>query len=471
MSQQARTTLLAFGLGVSAAVVTGAGVAGAAWLGFFGPVQTVYFATILYALVGSLIATRQPRNSVGWLMIAMALLAALSVVPFDLGAWLVTTRPGLRTAGIDALWLASWLWILPFGLGFPLIIVRFPTGQRTERWRWIDVVSVAGTVFFAFAMALRPGPIYPQEIGTNPIVFSGAQGLEAAGWTIGLVLLAIAYALAVTSLALRLRRAHGEERQQLKWMGGASALLVASFVFAATANVVGHVSLLAALVPLSVVSIAVPLALGVAILSYRLYDIDMIIDRALLYAALTAVLAGLYTLVIGLSQRLFVVYTGQRSDGAVLVTAFAVATAFTPVKNGLERLADRRIARRDPVVALRRLASAIDSVVTVLDTERLARQVVEDSVVLFGAAGAELYVKGGGADRLYHAGAHVDAAEAVVPLHSKGEVVGRLELGSRRGHTGYSVRELTALRAVADAIGEVFALASEPRTATNGGKV
>jgi hypothetical protein len=165
--------------------------------------------------------------------------------------------------------------------------------------------------------------------------------------------------------------------------------------------------------------------------------------------------------VIGLSQRLFVIYTGQRSDAAVLVTAFVVATAFTPVKGGLESIAMRRIARRDPVVALGRRVAAIESVLTVVDTRRLAQQVVDDSVALFGAEGAQLFVAAGSGDRLFQARGHIDGPKAVVPLNADGRVVGRLELGSRRGNTAYSHRELVALRSLGNALGEVFALAAE----------
>jgi hypothetical protein len=453
--------LLAWSLGIFAALLIAAGIAFSAAVGFFGPIQTIYFTAVLYAIVGSLIASRQPRNPVGWLMIAVALLTGLSVVPFDLGDWVTTRLPQAQPLGIVLLWLASWLWIIPFGTGFPLTIVRFPTGRVTSLWWTIDVLSVAGTILFALAMAARPGPLYPLDTVANPFGLAGARPVVSATWTAGLAMMAAAYVLAVTSLTLRLHRAHGDEQQQLKWIGAAALLMVGSFAFCVLANVAYHVSLLAALVPLSIVSLTVPVAFGVAMLRYRLYDIDLIINRAFVYGGLTAVLAGLYTVVIALSQRLFVIYTGQRSDAAVLVTAFLVATAFTPVKGGLETMAMSGIARRDPVVALRRRAAAIESVLAVVDTRRLAQQVVDDSVALFGAEGAQLYVTAGTRDRLFHARGHIDGPEAVVPLSANGRVVGRLELGSRRGNTAYSDRELAALRALGNALGEVFSLAAE----------
>jgi hypothetical protein len=461
VTHRIRVPMLAWSLGVFAALLIAAGMAGSAAAGFFGPVQTIYFTALLYAIVGSMIAARQPHNSVGWLMIVMALLTGLSVVPFDLGDLVTTRLPRAEPVGIVLLWLASWSWIVPCGTGLPLTIVRFPTGRVTSMWWTIDVLSVAGTILFAFSMAVWPGPLYPLDSVSNPFGFAGPRPLIGTMWAVGLAMMAAAYGLAVTSLVLRLRRARGDEQEQLKWIGAAALLMVGSFAYCVLANVVYHVSLLAALVPLSIVSLTVPAAFGVAMLRHRLYDIDLIIDRALVYGGLTAVLAGLYTLVIALSQRLFVIYTGQRSDAAVLVTAFVVATAFTPVKGGLESIAMRRIARRDPVVALRRRVAAIESVLTVVDTRRLAQQVVDEAVALFGAEGAQLYVGAGSHDRLFQARGHIDGPEAVVPLNAAGRVVGRLELGSRRGNTAYSHRELMALGALGNALGEVFQLAAE----------
>ncbi len=460
MTQAGKLPMLSWTLGVLAALLIAAGIAGSAAVGFFGPIQTIYFTAILYAVVGSMVAARQPRNPVGWLMIAMALFSGLSVVPFDVGEWVTQRWAQDRPLGILLLWLASWLWIIPFGTGLPLTVVRFPSGRLTSNWWTVDLLSVAGTILFAFSMAARPGPLYPLGVVSNPFGLEGARPLVATMWTGGLGMMAAAYVLAVTSLVLRLRQAHGDERQQLKWIGAAALLMVGALIFCVLANVVYHFSLLAALVPLSIVSLIIPVAFGVAMLRYRLYDIDLIIDRAIVYGGLTAMLAGLYTVVIALSQRLFVLYTGQRSDAAVLVTAFVVATAFTPVKGGLESVAMRRIARRDPVVAMRRRVDAIESVLTVVDTRRLAQQVLDDAVALFGAEGARLYLASGTRERVIHARGRVDAPAAVVSLSANGRVVGRLELGSRRGNTAYSHRELAALRTLGEALGEVFELAA-----------
>jgi hypothetical protein len=450
---------LAWKLGLLAAALIAAGLWGSAAEGFFDPVLTVLLSAGLYGIVGAMIASRQPHNSTGWLMLAVTLVWAVSVLPFDFGSWVVASGVGPRPIGVASLWIGSWLWVLPFGLGLPAILGRFPGGRLRSHWVVIDLLSVAGTVLFGFALAFRPGPMYPVGLIANPLGQPGATQTIALVSAVGLILVLIAYGLAVLSIGRRLLRAHGDERQQLKWVTVSACLVVASLGFGVGGHIAYHLSLLPALVPVSVATLTLPIALGVAILRYRLYDIDLIINRAFVYGGLTAILAGLYTLVVALSQRLFVFYTGQRSD-AVVLTAFVVATAFTPVKDGLQKLADRRLRLRDPAAALQGLGGSIESVVNVLDTPRIARRLVQDATEAFEAGGGKLYLNPHDA-RPFHAIGRVDRPEAVVALHGNGQIVGRLILGSRRGDAPYSRREMAALQYAADSLGQALVLARE----------
>ena len=150
--------------------------------------------------------------------------------------------------------------------------------------------------------------------------------------------------LVVSTVALfdRVRRGGAEERQQIKWFAFAGAVVLASFVLQAGTRLAPELAGAADLLAILGLS-AIPAAVGVAILRYRLYDIDLIINRTLVYVLLTAVLAGVYTAVVALFQRMFVALSGQGSDLAIVMTLFVLATVFTPIKNTLQERVDRRI--------------------------------------------------------------------------------------------------------------------------------
>ena len=243
------------------------------------------FLLVLFAATGALVAARRPRNPIGWLLLTTAVSFAALQFAERLG-WhnlLADRAVGDRVA--DWLWVANWIWILAVAPIFIFIPLLFPTGRPlSRRWRvavWGTAVIVAS---FVLTSALRSGPL------ENYTAVDNRFGVVSAG--ISEVLFALCGAAAfisVGSLALRFRRAHGVERQQIKWVWGAGTLLVVCFVASALAQ--GPLGEDADSI-LFVGLLAVPAAVAVAILRYRLYDIAVVVNRTLVYGSLTAALGS-----------------------------------------------------------------------------------------------------------------------------------------------------------------------------------
>jgi hypothetical protein len=296
-----------------------------------------------YAAVGALIVSRDRRNLVGWLLLVIALAFALQ----GLGESYVTVddAPARGAVGLAAqsLWFA---WFAATGIALPLV---FPTGRLlTPRWRPVVWLGAAALVLSAAGAAFKPGRLDLAEPVPNPLGASGGwvQVADAVA-TAGSVLTAIAFALAVTSLIVRIRRSRGTERAQLKWHAlvgvlAAMALAIASPVLLfpggwrdVTATIGWGGFLLCAIV-------GIPAATGIAILRHGLYDIDVVIRRTLVYGALTATLAGGYLGGVLLAQLII----GAESSFAIALSTLAMAALFRPALARIQALVDRRFYRR-----------------------------------------------------------------------------------------------------------------------------
>ncbi|HYH89294.1 MAG TPA: hypothetical protein VEX67_08670 [Solirubrobacteraceae bacterium] len=296
------------------------------------------FLLVLFAATGALVAARRPRNPIGWLLLTTAVSFAALQFAERLG-WhnlLADRAVGDRVA--DWLWVANWIWILAVAPIFIFIPLLFPTGRPlSRRWRvavWGTAVIVAS---FVLTSALRSGPL------ENYTAVDNRFGVVSAG--ISEVLFALCGAAAfisVGSLALRFRRAHGVERQQIKWVWGAGTLLVVSFVASALAQ--GPLGEDADSI-LFVGLLAVPAAVAVAILRYRLYDIAVVVNRTLVYGSLTAAL-GLFYLGSVLLLQLILRPVTEESSLAVAVSTIAVAGLFRPARARIQELVDMRFYRR-----------------------------------------------------------------------------------------------------------------------------
>jgi hypothetical protein len=298
-------------------------------------------ALVSAATVGAVLASRRPRHPVGWLLLAQVTTNLGTGAAAQYLAW-GQLAPGGPLPATRAVALAY-----PASAGGGLLLLGFvllltPTGTLpSPRWRWWASAMVAVPLLLAVAVTLAPGPVDPSQLVLgSPFDLLGLGGALLVVNQLALAFTTLAVAVCAGSLVARFRRARGVERQQLRWVALAAALLVV----AAGAALVGL-----ALDAPEVVTWAIsawvaglPLALGAAILRYRLYDLDRIISRTLAYGLLTVLLGlGYAGIVLGLGQLL-----GQGSSLVVAAATLVVAAVFQPARRRIQQAVDRRFNRR-----------------------------------------------------------------------------------------------------------------------------
>jgi hypothetical protein len=304
---------------------------------------------VSFSTVGGLIAPRlPPHNLIGWLFCTIGLIGAMRLFVAEYAIVTLLAEPGSplgRLPGGEALaWVSSWLWVVHIGL-FLFLALLFPDGRPpSPRWwpfAWIaGMVIVAGTV----AVAFWPETAAGFDLTNHPI------GIEVATDVVNPVE-TILYSLALvamSSLVVRLRRSKGVKRQQVKWFAYAVVMLAISAILAygvfETIGMRWLAWISSVLVIVGVVGL--PVAVGIAILRYRLYNIDLLINRTLVYGSLTAVLILVYVGSVVLLQELFLTLTGEQSQLAVVVSTLAIAALFNPLRRRIQGFIDRRFYRR-----------------------------------------------------------------------------------------------------------------------------
>ena len=310
---------------------------------------------LAFPLVGALIASRRPKNAVGWLCLAVGLLFTLAGA-FDYYGYYGAATPGSIPFPVAMAGISDWIWVPAVGLLGTYVLLLFPDGRLpSRRWRPLAWLSGAVIVLLSVAVLLAPGRLGNLAGVRKPFGIEGAEWLTVGAGPL-LVLLPLCMLASALSLVLRYRRSGGEERQQIKWIAFAASVVVVlyaiamivSFVFPeeswTTAGSVWWLNLLTYAVLASFT--IVPIAVGTAILKYRLYEIDIIINRALVYGTLTVTLVALYFGGIVVLQRLFVLLTGQRSTLAVVASTLLIAALFTPMRRRIQSFIDRRFFRQ-----------------------------------------------------------------------------------------------------------------------------
>jgi hypothetical protein len=300
---------------------------------------------LVWSVVGSLLAARRPSHPIGWLLAGTALVRAIYECCFGYAAYGLVAHPGSLPAALPVALLyrpLEPLWIL---LGPALVFLLFPDGRLpSRRWRPVAWAGVAAAVVLALGWIVEPDPIHALGI-RNPLQVGPAlhRVLDPL-WVVALVLLvAVALAAAVSSW-LRLRRARGQARQQLKWFAYFTGFLPVGFgllIFgpSITTDWIGG-----ALV--AVGSVGMPVAIAVAIFKYRLYAIDQVINRTLVYGALTVVLGGVYAVIVLAVGQLLGGLGATTPSWAVAGATLAVAALFQPARRRIQQAVDRRFDRR-----------------------------------------------------------------------------------------------------------------------------
>jgi hypothetical protein len=298
-------------------------------------------AVVSAATVGAVLASRRPHHPVGWLL-AFALSANASGVAEAYADYGLLAHPGtLPAARYIALYLPITVVTALALLGFVLLLT--PVGSLpSPRWRWWARVTAAAPVVGLLAITLAPRPFDRPYQGTeNPLDLSGLSGVLLVIYQVAFAVSNLAVLVGAASLVVRFRRARGTERQQLRWVALAAALVALGSVVILAAFVVGADPGLLGWVAGFYIAV-LPLAIGAAILRYRLYDLDRIVSRVLAYGLLTVLLGGGYAgVVLGLGQLL-----GRDSSLAVAGATLAVFGLSQPARRRIQQAVDRRFNRR-----------------------------------------------------------------------------------------------------------------------------
>ena len=461
----------ALGGGAAAACVLG----GVVCLGLGAPrtFLLVYLIGILLALLGALVAAREPGNSIGWLMVGYAWLVSPMQTIAGYGYASLGVNHGAWALGSLAALIGAWIWVPSVGF-LALIAVRFPDGRARRFGSFVDWLYVVGSALFVLAIILEPPAVVLDFSAMpsprldkmlpyfqDPISFHPSRQLLAQAQGLAVTLIVLANVAAALSLILRYRQARGDERLQIKWFAYAGTLCAAALVYGGVAWSVFGLQLYLAFTPLEFVGLTLPAAIGIAILRYRLYDIDLIINRTLVYGGLTAILGAVYAAVVTLLNRLFISVSGQKSDAAYVVTAFVVVIAASPVKDWLQHQVDRRVRHGSPSAMLDRFRSDVDAVVSVIDVHRVARRLLDQAIEAFDARGAAVYLDSNDESKpLYSRGYVNGEIEVDVALRYGGTRYGRLVLARRRGDIEYTEHDRAVLQQSADSVGEALALAA-----------
>ena len=340
---------------------------------------------LIFPLVGALIAARRPRNPIGWILLADGLLWLLSGVMDYYAVYGLADRGSVPfpvgVAGIN-----NWLWVPAVGLLGTYVFLLFPDGRLpSKRWRYLAFFSGVVIMLSSVATAFAPGRL--QNLGgmRNPFGLERYPELFAAGLAI-LALLPLCMVLSALSLVLRYRRSRGEERQQIKWIAFAASVvgllyliaMITSFAYPSEAWFQpGSQLWLDLLAYAALFSFTlVPIAVGVAMLRYRLYDIDVVINRTLVYGSLTVSLALVYVGSVITLQYIFRLLSGGGSQLVIVASTLAIAALFNPLRRRIQEFVDRRFYRRK-YDAARILSAFSDRLRNETDLDALGEEVVE----------------------------------------------------------------------------------------------
>jgi hypothetical protein len=296
-----------------------------------------------YSTVGAIVASRLLESPIGWLFCAIGLIFGLSHFSAEYAAYDLLAPSRSLPAGEAFAWLTSWVWV--FGLGLIVFLdLLFPNGRLpSARWRWFARFTAIVLLPAAILAALSPGLILSSTL-INPI---GIEGLPNASREIEAFMYAL-IVVGVSSMLARLRHAGTIERQQIKWFAYATAVAISGVILKNTIYPAVGVTWVwwVGLILTAVGVVSSPIAMGVAIFRYRLYEIDTLINRTLVYGSLTATLVALYFVGIVLLQSLFVVLIGEKSTLAVVASTLVIAALFTPFRRRIQSVVDRRFYRR-----------------------------------------------------------------------------------------------------------------------------
>jgi signal transduction histidine kinase len=382
----------------------------------------VYIAIVMmigYGTVGAVLASRGGGGVLGWLMLLIALGFVATAISDELVTYRYVTNPTSELPlGSIAAWLTNWLFVVVFT---PLILIPllFPTGRvLSPSWRWVPRAVVGVAALGSLATMLRPGFVETEDARVlNP---TGIEGLEEPLamllFVLGVCLLLLSV-VSVVSLFLRFRRAGGDERQQIRWVAYLAVLAIVLLAIAIAAGIVtgdSGPSYVLFLALFTVVGIALPLAIGLAVLKYRLYDLDLVVKKTVLYSLVALALVGLFVVAAILLGSAFI-----DAHPIAIVAAIAIGLATWPAVRMARRVADRIVygRRATPYEVLSEFSHRVGGSYSAEDVLPRMAEILAGAV---GANEAVIWLRVGG--ELRAAGRWPAEAAVPSPLAMSGDV-------------------------------------------------
>jgi signal transduction histidine kinase len=429
--------------------------------GFFY-ISLFIFLTLTFVASGAFIVIRQPRNTIGWLLLTIPLMGELALFMGDYATYGLVTRPGSLPAARWAAWIDRWDIVPTFAIFIPLFLL-FPDGRLpSRRWRpvlWFTTAAIAiGTLAFALTPGRMTGAFsdLTKVHVTNPAGLARFGGLVNAATAIAGFATLVSAFLACASLVIRFKSRRGDERQQVKWLAFVGVAFLSAFVLtiaissmfpekSAANDLVGNVGFG---VMFFILAVGIPAACAIAIVKHRLYELDVVINKTVVYAALAGFITLVYVgIVVGVGAAI-----GQGSKpnlGLSILATAIVAVAFQPVRERIQRLANRLVygKRATPYEVLSEFSSRMAGTYATDDLlPRMARILAEGT----GAAQASVWLRVGSEVRA-EAAWPTDAAPGsslalsdgelpafpgatrAYPVHHRGELLGALALAKAPG--------------------------------------
>ncbi len=440
-------------------------------LGGYEDTIKIDFILLIYAILGTPIAIRHSKNPIGWIFSGIGLSGGIQVFAIGYLVFGHYQFPDSFRLPLYVFLFLNNIWVIRTALG-PLAYLSFPDGKLlSSRWRffaWFPVLL--GVLMYLVNTPMPLAGIPASEIkppiafllgGSSPRFFSTYVGVYE-------YFIDVMFIVAATSLVLRLRQSKGDLREQMKWgvyagavsvvmNTGLSILLNLPFIHTLEPGAYNQ-NMLFLGIPADISILIIPVAIFLAMSKYRLYEIDLVINRTLVYVPLTAILAGLYAASVTLLQRLFIASTGTKSDAAVVMSTLILAATFTPIKNKLQDIVDRRFKEpKDPLKALKAFGKQVEAVAHVLNPKHATHQLMEISMAAFQASCSAIYLTRDGEMVLEHASKDWKEGDGVLSLQlsQDGEQLGVLMLGARKDHKGYSLEDRKTLQREVDRVAEM----------------
>ncbi|MFQ5860485.1 MAG: hypothetical protein ACE5IG_02925 [Dehalococcoidia bacterium] len=414
------------------------------------------------ATVGAVVASRHPEYLIGWLVLLFPVIGVTAEGLLTYAQYAVHVRSGELPGGALVWLFANAIWVVAYTL-LLFVVLLFPRGTLlSPRWRWVVWGAVGAFAALIVAFFLSPSPDVDPPLPptvTNPLAIAGAGPVLDAVEAIAGIAFLILWGSASVSIVLRFTRSNGDERQQIKWFAYTAAIFGA-FMIAIIAFDWSGQELPAPWGEFLFVGFLLLPFLGIAtaILKYRLYDIDLIINRTFVYVPLTGLLGGLYIGGIQFSRLIFAEFTGTTSDAVIIITVFIVASLFTPLRSSLQAFVDRTFKELgDPVREVGKFRQELRPILQVFDSLEITRRFLDESIRAYQAKSGIIRLHRSNADETLHA-VGGGAPAISIPIVYGDRTMGELALGPRADGRPYSDADRAALLECAADVGRAVLL-------------